>query len=1298
MLPSRRFLLLLLLLVCVVALKANPAPFIENKGQWEQGFDFSLKLKTARIYFFQNHLLVDTWHPNDYQQALEQAHHRKEPSARNGLRGHTYTVHFVNSSKAVKPYGIGASTETYNFFLGNDPARWKSNLHGFGRIHYPELWKGIDLEYKIESGRVKYDLHLAPGCNPADIQMQYKGLDGLKIRDGKLILEKTCGNVTEMAPVAWQWIQGKKINISCNYVLKDNIVSYHLGPEYRAEWPLTIDPEIIFSTYSGSTGDNWASTATYDDKGNAYMGGMNFAPGYPVSVGAYQTNYISAGDVTISKFTPNGSQAIYHTYLGGSLTEIPYSMIVDSKENLLVMGSTGSANFPISTNAAGQTFRGGASFNFWQTGPNTYLANYPNGADLFVAKLSANGRNLLSSTFLGGSKNDGLNLNAQLNHNYGDLLRGEIITDPQDNVYVIGTTESTDLPVVNAWQSVMGGARQDACFFKLDEHLSTLKVCSYFGGPGEDSGYGMALDGSGNLYFCGGTSSQTFAGSAALNANNHGAADGYLAMVNANGGPSVRYCFLGSSGYDQCYFVQVDNNGDVVTLGQTSGQYPVQQDGNKPLYTIADGTLFFHKLNNTLDESRWSTRFGTSGTINHLVPTAFLVDYCNFISFALWAGDVNYPLHSTTAGLPVSTDAFQGATTGSDFYLGVLKDNASALHYGTFFGGTQATEHVDGGTSRFDKKGIIYQSICAGCGPEADDLPITPGVWSATNNSSNCNAAVFKFDLSEYSAIIESPGQEAQCAGKEIIFSSLSTGSPQLSWDFGDGSGSNLENPTHTYQDTGTYLVKLIAKAQSTCVQSDTARMEVKVEDIPKLELAATNPVCRGDSLQLQATGALHYQWFPAQGLAAQQAEKPNPMVAPQQNTIFKVKGSNHCGADTAEVPVYIIPFDIEIATTKPSLCIGEVTTITANSAAEYHWYPSPLSLNPAQNQATYAPALSGLIRLDALSSEGCKDSDSMHIEVLHPPIPAQLSDTAICYGDSILLHGPNAQLDTWSSEGLIIGSGSLWIKPFEGKTYLLEALNQCGSIHDTMQVVVHRIISETGPRETVCLNDTINVYTGGGTSYAWSPAQDFLHPTQALTQLVPRPETVYTVTIQDENTCRKVDTLQVNVFKQAYVNAGPDQFIVFGDPVRLNGKADPGEILWKAAQKLSCDTCLQTLTHTDTTASFVLQLTDQYGCKAYDTLLVQVEGVLYLPNTFTPNQDGLNDTFGALYVDVMAYRLEIFNRWGEKLFTSTDPNLGWDGSFKGEVAQDDLYTYRLRFTLNSGKEGFRVGRVLLLK
>lgn len=141
----------------------------------------------------------------------------------------------------------------------------------------------------------------------------------------------------------------------------------------------------------------------------------------------------------------------------------------------------------------------------------------------------------------------------------------------------------------------------------------------------------------------------------------------------------------------------------------------------------------------------------------------------------------------------------------------------------------------------------------------------------------------------------------------------------------------------------------------------------------------------------------------------------------------------------------------------------------------------------------------------------------------------------------------------------------------------------------------------------------------------------------------------MYTVTIQDENTCRKVDTLQVNVFKQAYVNAGPDQFIVFGDPVRLNGKADPGEILWKAAQKLSCDTCLQTLTHTDTTASFVLQLTDQYGCKAYDTLLVQVEGVLYLPNTFTPNQDGLNDTFGALYVDVMAYRLEIFNRWRAK-------------------------------------------------
>ena len=161
----------------------------------------------------------------------------------------------------------------------------------------------------------------------------------------------------------------------------------------------------------------------------------------------------------------------------------------------------------------------------------------------------------------------------------------------------------------------------------------------------------------------------------------------------------------------------------------------------------------------------WPNRTCVYSCVEDIAPSAFLVSDCGQIYFSGWGGDVNLSgqsLSSNTTGLPTTPGTFQASTDGSDFYLMVLEPEATGLNYATFFGGGITAEHVDGGTSRFDKNGNVYQAVCAGCGGQ-DDFPTTPGAWSNTNNSFNCNLGVFKFALAQTLAIIDINGPTYLC-------------------------------------------------------------------------------------------------------------------------------------------------------------------------------------------------------------------------------------------------------------------------------------------------------------------------------------------------------------------------------------------------------------------------------------------------------------------------------------------------------------------------------------------------------
>ena len=803
---------------------SHSAPFIENKGQWDSGEAFRSDFAGGRLRVYNDKLVFAFLDQDDLAKSAELFHHHRDTSSQKlnelVLHGHVYHMVFLESNPHTQISGLEKQDYYHNYFIGNDKSKWAGNVPLFGGLVYRDLWEGIDMVIHEKEGNYKYDLVVKPGTNPELARLGFDGQTDLKIKGGSLIITTSVNKILEQKPFAYQVVNGKKKKVKCNYRLEGNRITFEFPEGYDKSNELIIDPQLVFSTYSGSAADNWGFTATYNDEGNLFGGGIAFNFGYPVTSGAFQILFAGADtDVSITKYNPEGTGQVYSTYLGGNKTDVPCSMIVDKLGNLIVFGITGSSNFPVSAEGWDQTFSGGSSIFF-------NGLNFTNGSDIFVTKFNLSGTELIGSTFVGSNGNDGVNDDLVIN--YGDQARGEVIIDESNQIYVVSSTLSPNFPTTSGVLSNVLKGSQDGVAFKMASDLSGLIWSTFIGGNGIEAAYSAKIGNSGEIFICGGTTSSNFpTTSATIHPGYVGNTDGFLISLNAATGSQNYGTYIGTVFYDQAFFVEVDENNDVYVMGQTKGLYPVFNAD----YSVPNSAQFIDKLTPELDESLASTVFGDGSRSNiDIAPTAFLVDNCGNIYVSGWGGNTNY--QGNTYGLPISPDAYQSSTDGSDFYFIVIKHDFLDLLYATYFGGSGTNEHVDGGTSRFDKKGIIYQAVCAGCGGSSS-FPTTVNAWSNTNNSYNCNLGTVKMDVGfsgVYTAALAEPNAIG-CAPFTVDFISLTNGVDYI-WDFGDGSPiSTEENPIHTYLDIGTYDVTLIAIDSSLCIIADTTYLEVIVEE-----------------------------------------------------------------------------------------------------------------------------------------------------------------------------------------------------------------------------------------------------------------------------------------------------------------------------------------------------------------------------------------------------------------------------------------------------------------------------------
>jgi gliding motility-associated-like protein len=979
-----------------------PVQFVENKGQWHNAVLFRTGVAGATVF-----LERDGASFVKYADGTDRVVHdliELTPEQRQAviIKGHSWRMRFHDANDPIVS-GMEKATGYHNYFLGSDAGKWRSRVPLFGEVTYSGIWQGVDAHYYSDGGNLKYDLILAPGADPAVIGLRYEGIDGATIdAQGRYVIKTSVGDVVELAPIAF-YADGQKERIQCDYYLDGEILRYKLD-RYDDSRKVIIDPTLIASTLSGATGaSNYGHCATYDNNGNIFSGARNFGPSYPVTTGAFQQNMGGGGtDISLSKYNPDGSELLWASYLGGSSGENPHSLVANSLGQLCILGSTASSDFPVTTGAFDGSFNGGTN-------------------DMTVTVVSEDGTQLIGSSFIGGNGNDAYNI---MGGNYGEAYRGEIITNEADDMIIISFTSSADFPVTpSAYQSTLGGG-QDAVVLSVNSNVSGLNFATYFGGSADDGGFGIRIVNN-EIIFAGHTESSNLSTTAgSLQPSLAGSSDAFVAKLSLIGTELLASTYFGTTELDRCYFIDSDQNGDVWIYGQTEGQINIQPVGT---YGMAQGDIYLAKISFDLASAPVTTVLGSTGGWGwSTAPVAFLVDVCNKIYISGY---------NSASGLPVTSDAFY---TDDSFYLAVFDTEMSSLLFGTYYGGS----HVDGGTSRFDKAGIVYQGVCSGMG----SFPTTP--WAhAQTQTIGWDIGVFKIDMEQQGFNIQTD-QLQGCAPAEFNFTA--SGNAQIYyWDPGDGSPQTTgPSLSHIYEDVGTYTITLIGIDTLGCSITDTSYVAITVIDGTPPEASFTVDVitsCEGlgATFTNTSTPASEITWEFGDGWSSNATDPTHSYDSPGQYVVWLTIDDEVCGSSDSAMIVIDIPTpDMEYELQSPlHLCNEGSIELNAGAGHDaYYWSTGAIT----QTILVNGPGEYIIEVTNGL----CSGIDT--VMVLAVSEVPKLADVFACPGSDIVLGPPfNVSQITWSNGA----DSAVTVVDLPGE-YTFVAVDEYGCLRfDTIQV-----------------------------------------------------------------------------------------------------------------------------------------------------------------------------------------------------------------------------------------------------
>jgi hypothetical protein len=587
------------------------------------------------------------------------------------------TMQVVGGNPAPQVVGRDELPGKVNYFLGNDPHKWHTDVATYGKVEYQDVYPGINLDYYGRQGQLEYDFVVAPGADPRAIHVGFSGADDLSLNDqGDLIIHTGGQDIVQHKPFVYQDVNGSRQDVTSSFVLLRNPslepATVQHGPQaaqqigfalgsYDVTRPIVIDPVLAYSTYVGGSGSDYGNGIAVDVGGNAYITGLTTSTDFPTA-NAFQA--AKGGSLTnwnafVMKLSADGLALVYSTYLGGSNFDYADGIAVDAAGDAYVTGTTRSTDFPTA--------------NAFQPAMKGNLSN------AFLTQLSGDGASLVYSTYLGGS-------------GYGENGNA-IAVDDAGNAYVTGVTGSTDFPTANAFQSVKGGSAQvdNAFVTKFSVDGTSLVYSTYLGGSGDgsypfgDFGFGIALDAASDAYVTGWTDSRDFPTANAFQPTNHGYRNAFVTKFSADGAGLVYSTFLGGNEYDRGYGIAVDLAGSAYITGATvSTDFPTA-NAYQPV-----------KGGDSNNDNAFVTKLSADG--GSLVYSSYLGGSGS--GFPDYYGDTGGSIAVDTAGnahvtgTTYSTDfptanAFQSTKNGPyNAFVAMLSIDGASLTYSSYLGGS----------------------------------------------------------------------------------------------------------------------------------------------------------------------------------------------------------------------------------------------------------------------------------------------------------------------------------------------------------------------------------------------------------------------------------------------------------------------------------------------------------------------------------------------------------------------------------------------------------------------------------
>ena len=612
-----------------------PLSFEANQGQSDPQVKFVSRGVGYSLFLTSDEAVLALREGSGQEPGLPGAKSRTSPEKTAREKSAVLRIRLLGATARTEVTGQDELPGKSNYFIGNDPENWHTDVPQFAKVRYSNVYPGVDLLYYGHQRELEYDFVLQPGADPAQIRMGIEGATRLRLNHGELVLTNAGGDVHLRRPHIYQRASGVKQEVRGRYVITNkNEVGFEIAA-YDRRRALVIDPVLAYSTVLGGSGTDKGNGIAVDSVGNAYVTGSTTSVDFPT---LHPIRATPAG-IFVTKFNADGSALVYSTYLGGSGSDVGVGIAVDAAGNAYLTGRTSSYDFP-TFNAIQPTFGG--------------------SDDAFVTKINAAGSALVYSTYLGGSGAD-----------FGN----SIAVDRSGNTYVVGRTNSTDFPTAKAIQATYHGGQADVFVTKINASGSAFVYSTFLGGSSDDYGYGIAADATGNAYVTGWTTSTDFPTAKAIQPNYGGGnSDAFVTKINAEGSALVYSTYLGGSDGDGGLGIALDSSRNTYVTGWAfSPNFPIVN----AVEPLCCGGAFVTKVKADGSAFVYSTFLNT-----------FQHTYSQGSSIAVdRAGNAYIAGYSAGGFTTVNAVQPTKACCGSAAFVSKLSADDSAFVYSTYLGG-----------------------------------------------------------------------------------------------------------------------------------------------------------------------------------------------------------------------------------------------------------------------------------------------------------------------------------------------------------------------------------------------------------------------------------------------------------------------------------------------------------------------------------------------------------------------------------------------------------------------------------